>query len=193
MGYGGQHRGTLQYQAIPVATSRIRPRAPEASSTSTGASGAWTRAGPIRRPWPGGPATLTLGSRLRRHGRFPAGSYNAQLHPGAQLGVEGDLRRSERDTAQAGGQYLQAEWEPHPRWVLDAGVRGTEINFRSTDFYSAGTNGNDGGATHFQQRQPRSPGCCSRRRPRSTLYANAGQGFETPTFDQLAYRPNGAA
>ena len=28
--------------------------------------------------------------------------------------------------------------------------------------------------------------------PRWNVYANVGEGFETPTFAELAYRPNGA-
>ena len=33
--------------------------------------------------------------------------------------------------------------------------------------------------------------CCSRRRRRVHLYATAGRGFETPTLNELAYRPSG--
>lgn len=55
---------------------------------------------------------------------------------GTALGVRGNMRRNEDDTVSSFSQYLQAEWQFASAWILSAGVRHTEVKFRSEDFLS---------------------------------------------------------
>jgi iron complex outermembrane receptor protein len=68
-----------------------------------------------------------------------------------------------------------------------AGVRHTEVDFRSTDRYQAGPNGNDGGSRKYSDTTVVG-GVMFRPMESLRVYASLGDGFETPTFNELAYR-----
>jgi iron complex outermembrane receptor protein len=77
--------------------------------------------------------------------------------------------------------------------VALAGVRVNRVAFRSRDYYIVpGTpnNPDDSGSKKFDETAP-VLGLLYRVTPRVSLYANYGEGFETPTFSELAYRPGG--
>ena len=64
------------------------------------------------------------------------------------------------------------------------------MRFDSRDHYIQGPNPDDSGAvTH--KRTTRVAGAMFKLDPRLHLYVNSGEGFETPTFAELAYRPGG--
>ena len=50
---------------------------------------------------------------------------------GAQLGVQGALRRNEANHVYDFDQYLQAQWDPAERWRLVAGVRNSLVEVSS--------------------------------------------------------------
>ena len=106
-------------------------------------------------------------------------------------GVAGALRRDEDDVVSNTDFYTQAEWSLEPRWVLSGGARHSRVRFDSRDHYVVGPNPDDSGALTFTRTTPVA-GVLYRVEKNLNLYVNAGEGFETPTFAELAYRPGGA-
>ncbi|MCX8005395.1 MAG: TonB-dependent receptor [Burkholderiaceae bacterium] len=111
---------------------------------------------------------------------------------GGTLGVRGNLRRDETNRVVATDPYAQIEWRFAEAWRLHAGVRASEVRFRSRDRYIVGVNGDDSGAASFSAVNP-SLGIVYRPTAGSSVYAAYGRGFETPTLNELAYRPDGSA
>ena len=189
MVYGG-HRDTEQFQSIPVA-AQASPLAPggviQLGRDYDGADLRWTtQGGAARRRWSlvGGLAYDKL--REHRYGyQSFTGTGSAQV-----LGVQGALRRDEINDVQDLDPYLQAEWHPADAWTLDAGVRHSNVRFVSHDEYVVGTNPDDSGRAGHSATLP-VLGVLYAVRPGVHLYATAGRGFETPTLNELAYRPGG--
>jgi len=189
MVYGG-HRDTTQWQSIPVAA--------QASALSPGGVIA------LGRDYDGADLRLTLhdGARRRRwsvvgglaYDKLREHRYGYRNFTGvgdAQvLGVEGELRRDEVNDVQDLDPYLQAEWHPGPAWTLDAGVRHSSVRFVSHDEYVTGANPDDSGRARYAATLP-VLGMLYALRPGVHLYATAGRGFETPTLNEIAYRPDG--
>lgn len=107
------------------------------------------------------------------------------------FGVAGELKRDEDDTVTNTDFYAQAEWALAPRWNVLAGVRHSRVEFESRDYFVAAGNPDDSGTVDFVRTTPVA-GVTFRLAPNVNVYANAGKGFETPTFTELAYRPGGA-
>lgn len=111
---------------------------------------------------------------------------------GDTLGVEGELRRDETNTSTALDPYVQASWRAAPRWRLDLGVRRSTVKVSSQDRFIDGTNGDDSGSVRFSATSPVA-GVLFEATPQLHLYGAYGRGFETPTLNELAYRPDGSA
>jgi iron complex outermembrane receptor protein len=109
---------------------------------------------------------------------------------GDQLGVKGELRRDEDNEIYDLDQYVQANWDFAEDWAVLAGLRSSVVRFRSDDHYVVGSNGPDSGGAEFDAVTPVA-GVLYRAHPRLRLYASYGRGFDTPTFAELAYRPDG--
>jgi iron complex outermembrane receptor protein len=107
-------------------------------------------------------------------------------------GVAGALRRDEDNVVVSTGLYAQGEWRFAERWSAHAGVRASRVEFETTDYFvvPASLNGDDSGAVDFSATTPVA-GLVLRLDPQTSLYANYGRGFETPTFVELAYRNAG--
>ena len=118
-----------------------------------------------------------IGSNTRFSPTCPAGDV---------CGVQGDLRRDQQDNEYDFAQYLQANWQPGRRWVLTAGVRRNKVNFSSHDHYIVPGNGDDSGGNAYYATTPVA-GVLYKAAPWAHLYASFGEGFETPTFSELAY------
>ncbi|WP_420464901.1 TonB-dependent receptor family protein [Panacagrimonas sp.] len=110
---------------------------------------------------------------------------------GDTLGVRGALRRDEVNDIDNFDQYLQVSLDPHPRWNTMVGVRRSKVKFDSADRYIVGPNGDDSGKADFSETTPVA-GALFRLSPQVHLYGAYGRGFETPTFVELAYRPDGS-
>ncbi len=106
------------------------------------------------------------------------------------LGVAGALRRDEDDIVRNADLYLQGEWTLSSAWALAAGVRRSSVRFDSRDRYVVGANPDDSGNQSYSRTTPVA-GVMFKCSPALHFYANAGEGFETPTFAELAYRPGG--
>ncbi len=106
-------------------------------------------------------------------------------------GTAGPLKRDEDDTVSSRNVFAQADWRFTDRWAASAGIRNTRVAFNTRDFFIAGANGDDSGATKFTDTSPVA-GLTFRVLPELNLYASAGRGFETPTFAEIAYRSGGS-
>ena len=107
-------------------------------------------------------------------------------------GQKGSLRRNEDNTLWNIDPYLQASWQFLPTWRLDTGVRYSNVHYKSDDHYIVGQNGNDSGKTDYAKTLP-SATLSWQILPELLAYASYAKGFETPTFTEMAYRPDGAA
>ncbi|MFZ2652072.1 MAG: TonB-dependent receptor [Burkholderiaceae bacterium] len=106
------------------------------------------------------------------------------------LGVRGILRRDERNRADNRDVFAQGSFDFDSMWTATAGLRASRVRFRSQDFYIVTGNPDDSGSLSYSATSP-VLGVSWRAAPTLNVYANAGQGFETPTFNELSYRPGG--
>ncbi|MGZ9032664.1 MAG: TonB-dependent receptor family protein, partial [Burkholderiaceae bacterium] len=132
-------------------------------------------------------ATVTAGVNVERLSEDRRGYEN---FIGSALGMMGRLRRDESNTVTSSDAYLQMEADLAARWKLTAGARASRVEFRSDDRFLA--NGNDSGGVDMSSVNP-VVGLLFRASPGSSYYASYGRGFETPTLNELAYRPDGSA
>ncbi len=109
---------------------------------------------------------------------------------GDLLGVVGALRRNEQDDVYDFDQYAQGSWDFAARWSLTAGIRHSSVHFSSDDAYIAADNPDDSGRVEYSATTPVA-GLLFRANTDWNLYASFGRGFETPTFNELAYRADG--
>ena len=131
----------------------------------------------------GRPLTLTVGAAYDRQRQARKGFVNNN-------GALGDLRRDEDDTVRNQDAYAQAEWSPLDAWSLLAGARYSDVRFDSIDHYITALNPDDSGRVAFSHASPVG-GIVWRAAKDVNVYANWGEGFETPTFIELAYRNSG--
>ncbi len=111
---------------------------------------------------------------------------------GDTLGVRGALRRNELDTVRDFDQYAQASWQVTEAWTLSAGLRHSDVLFDSVDRYITAHNPDDSGRVDYRATTPVA-GLLWRVAETANLYVSWGRGFETPTFNELAYRADGRA
>ncbi len=184
--YAG-HRNTEQFQSIPVATQANPLNPGGVIMLGRDYSGDDVRA--TRTLAFGGQTLVLVGGlaydTLQEHRR------GFQNFVGATLGVQGALRRDERNDVDDLDPYAQLSWQPTSRWTVEAGVRRSQVRFRSHDAYVTATNPDDSGGADYAATLP-VLGAMFKPAPWLHLYANAARGFETPTLNELAYRPDGA-
>ena len=140
----------------------------------------WTRAFLLA----GGEASLTAGFDRDRLDERRRGFVN-------DFGSQGALRRDEDDSVANTDFFAQGEWKFAPAWRASLGARRSRVGFESRDYYVGGPNPDDSGSQSYSRTTPVA-GLVFQANPRWNVYANAGEGFETPTFAELAYRPGGA-
>ena len=184
--YTGE-RAVRQFQAIPVAT--------QAPATYPGGvidfdrnyygvdarfvqSGEWGNVAV-------GVASDVLNENRRGYQNFTGAGATAVL------GVLGALRRDEKNKLTSADGYVQGEWRVLPNASIHVGVRASSVKLTSDDKYIVTGNGNDSGDTRYSATLP-TLGASFRVLPVLTLYASAGRGTETPTLNELAYRPPGS-
>jgi iron complex outermembrane recepter protein len=182
----GGRRGTEQFQAIPVATQlpATHPGGVIALDRDyQGIDAQWiarTRAFD-------GPFTFTAGlyaDDLKEHRQ---GFRNFQ---GTTLGVIGAQRRNEENRVRSSDQYAQGVWEGE-RFSFTAGLRHSIVKFSSQDQFIVPGNGDDSGSARYEATTP-VLGAVWHVGDALNVYAAAGKGFETPTFNELAYTPSGS-
>jgi iron complex outermembrane receptor protein len=186
LAYAGERR-VVQYLAVPVAVQ----------GSPTHGGGVVDLRSPYRgvdlrwqQRWDGArPLTLIAGVAVDRQDQHRRGYEN---FVGTTLGVRGRLRRDEVDRVGDRDAYVQVAWQPHADWDVHAGVRRSQVRFVADDHYLTASNPDDSGERTLAATSP-VLGASWRVSPRWHLFAAAGRGLETPTFDELGYRPDGGS
>lgn len=106
-----------------------------------------------------------------------------------QYGVKGELRRDEDNTLWNLDPYLQASYAVTDTVNIDAGLRYSNVHFKSEDRYLS--NGDNSGKTTYEKLLP-SVAFSWKILPDLMTYASYAQGFETPTFTEMAYPADGS-
>ncbi len=187
MVYAGQ-RDTVQFQSIPVGPqgSALHPGGViDLERRYGGADLRWTAQSTMGEA----PLEVVAGLSLDHLQEQRRGWQN---FVGSSIGVQGALRRDEENLVTNLDPYVQAVWKFRPRWSLTAGVRHASVKFESQDRYVAGANGDDSGSLRYSATLPVA-GLRYAWSPQLHVYGAWGRGFETPTFNELAYRPDGSA
>ena len=133
----------------------------------------------------GGRLTTTAGVEYGRSSDDRKGYEN---FIGNSFGVQGKLRRDEKDVVSSTDPYLQAEWQGE-RWQLTAGLRHSRMRVAVDDHFLG--NGNDSGALRYSRSTPLL-GVLYKLSGGVNLYATAARGFEAPTLNELFYSGTGA-
>jgi len=180
--YGG-HRDVRQYLAIPLGTQAGATHSGgviDLDRDYGGGSLRLTRDAALL----GRPFSLVFGGEVERMTERRLGFINNN-------GSIAGLKRDEDDTVTATAAYAQGEWRFAERWIALAGLRANRVAFRAQDYFIAAGNGDDSGGKSYRAVTPVG-GILYKLSNSTSLYANAGRGFETPTFAELAYRTTGA-
>ncbi len=177
-GYIGDRRVT-QFLAFSGAAIDSSGGVVDLDRNFGGASAQWTRTVPMT--W--GPFTFTLGLDYDSMAERRKGFVN-------DFGTAGDLRRNELDSVYNLDEYAIAEWWMAERWKLSGGVRHSSVDFKLSDDFVNAANPDDSGRLRYSATRP-VIGLLYVLNDSINLYASAGRGFETPTFTELAYRPDG--
>ncbi|NUF32420.1 TonB-dependent receptor [Acinetobacter oleivorans] len=187
MAYLG-NRQVTQYQAIPNgATSQKLPTHAGAvidfERNYYGADFRWTGKELLPN------TTFSAGIALDNMDEDRQGYNNFVMVNGKEsYGVKGNLRRDEDNTLWNIDPYLQASWQFLPTWRLDTGVRYSNVHYKSKDNYLS--NGDDSDKTDYSKVLP-SAALSWQILPELMAYVSYAKGFETPTFTEMAYRPDG--
>jgi iron complex outermembrane receptor protein len=187
LGYGGS-RAISQFLAIPVGT-QANPLhgggVVDLDSEFSGVDARWT----LHANLAARPLELVVGVNSDRQDQHRLG-FNNFL--GSALGVRGLLRRDQDDRVRNFDQYAQAYWSPTNSVTALIGLRHSTVRFDSKDNYITPSNPDDSGQREFSAISP-VVGISLKPNAAWNLYASHGRGFETPTFDELGYRPDGSA
>jgi len=130
--------------------------------------------------WLGGPVTFTLGGDADKLDQTRKGFVNNN-------GQLGDLRRNENDIVSDIDGYAQIEWNFVPALFAVVGVRTSAVKYKSNDFYVTAQNPDDSGEQTYHNTGP-AVGLTWHVADYLNAYATYGEGFETPTLVELAYR-----
>jgi iron complex outermembrane receptor protein len=183
--YVGQ-RDVRQYQAIPTAPQNAPTHPGGVIDLERVFYGVDARV--IAQFAPAGVATtLVAGVNVDAQDEQRRGYQN---FVGSTLGVLGALRRDEENRTTSADVYAQADVTLAPAWSAFAGVRTSTVRLKSEDRYVVPGNPDDSGSADYRKTTP-AVGVVFKPSPGWRLYASAGRGFETPTFNEVAYRPGG--
>ena len=190
--YGGD-RAIQQYQAIPTATQVAATQPGGVIDLDRGYYGLdarWIHQGIVA----DGAYMVTAGLSQEVQNELRRGFQNftgAAAAPAA-VGVIGALRRNETNRVVNSSQFAQAEWQVHPLIKVSAGIRQSRVAFASKDLFINAGNPDDSGAVVYRATTP-AAGMVWSVSGDINAYATVGRGFETPTFNELAYSPTGGS
>lgn len=187
MGYAGQ-RQVEQFLAIPPGPQNSPLHAGGVIDLDSGYGGLdarWAWHGTLA----GQPLDLVVGANADRQRQHRTGYEN---FVGDTVGIKGRLRRDQHDRVRNIDQFAQVWWQFSPRWSALLGARHSQVRFDSRDHYLTATNPDDSGQRDYAATTPVA-GLVFRATDTLRLYASAGRGFETPTFNELGYRADGGA
>ncbi|MGM0481771.1 MAG: TonB-dependent receptor family protein [Pseudomonadota bacterium] len=107
------------------------------------------------------------------------------------MGDKGELRRDEFNHIQNHSLYSRVKWQLSSDWSLDAGARYNWLDYQVNDFYINPQNPDDSGEKEFDELSIASA-LTWQISDRISGYLSYGEGFETPTLTELAYRNEGS-
>jgi len=184
-------RGIVQYQSIPLTT-----QIPATSPGGVIDLGRHFGGIDTRGTYDAGIFTTTGGLDFERLVEDRSGFNNFTSavipHPvsctqrAVTCGVQGALRKDQTNSLNALDPYLQTEARLSDSWHALAGVRSSHIQVDSSDHL----NGANSTSFSYSGLNP-TAGVVFKATPRVSYYASYGRGFETPTLNELAYKPNG--
>lgn len=187
MVYGGE-RSIVQFQAIPAPPASGAQNAPshpggviDLQRRFAGADVRHTFS--TEGNWGALDATFGMSHDLLHEDRRGYQNFDSA----GQLGVRGQLKRDERNSATTADAYAWLSWTSSPAWQWSAGWRPSRVNFRSRDRYIAPGNGDDSGRVSYNSSAP-VVSVMWTPIPRWQWYATAGRSSETPTLNEVAYR-----
>ena len=180
----GSSRAVRQFQSIPVNTQQTQPRNSggviDLEREGYGSDGRYN--------WKLSRGTISAGLQWQTLNENRKGYEN---FVGASTGVLGALRRDEDNQVDSFDQFLSADWALSERWTVLGALRRSEVDFESQDHYITGANTDDSGDKRYSATTP----ALALRyawSPVSSVYGSWGRGFETPTFTELSYKPDGS-
>ena len=180
-------RQTVQYQALPISSQVSLANSGgviDLDRRFVGTDMHWTHLTELLET----PLQFTVGFNYDALDESRLGFENfVATSTSSQTGIKGALRRDETNTVYDFDQYLQAQWEPSAQWLLAAGIRHNHIAVHSDDHFVVAGNGDDSGSVDYRATTP-VLGITYRVTPTTRIYASYGEGFETPTLNELAYR-----
>lgn len=174
-------RAIEQFLAVPVAAQRAAGSAGGVVDLGRGSTGI-----DVGQRWANARGSIALGIEAVRLDEIRRGYEN---FVGDRLGVRGRLRRDERNRVDAFDLYGAGDVRFGDDWTASLGARRAALRFGSDDRYLA--NGDDSGGRR-DVRTAWSFGAV-RAFPQGEIHASYGCGFETPTLNERAYRPDGAS
>ncbi|WP_092409940.1 TonB-dependent receptor family protein [Dokdonella immobilis] len=183
LAYAGR-REVTQFLAIPVGAQA----SPGSGGGVVDLDGDY-RGADLRWSWRSAPFELTIGTSIEDFDQQRRGYENFF---GDLLGVRGVMRRDETDRVRSVDQYAQLQWTPAEAWSLFVGGRRSTLAFTVADRYVGTGNPDDSGRRDYTATTPVA-GLIVRPHDDLRLYANWGEGFETPTLAELGYRSDGGA
>ena len=128
--------------------------------------------------------SATLGAQLERQQDHRFGYVN-------DSGEKGDLRRNEFNWIENASAYLRFQWQLSEELSATGGVRYSDINYEVEDYFTELDNSDDSGSSDFSETTA-AVSFTWQFLPTSATYLSIGQGFETPTLTELAYRNQGS-
>jgi iron complex outermembrane recepter protein len=176
------HRATTQFQAIPQATQQAAPLYPGGVIDLDRAYWGLDVHMADQRQVAGTPLLLIAGVNYDDLAEARKGYLN---YIGSELGVEGALRRDEANHVYDFDQYVQAQWDPAPRWRILAGVRNSVVDVTSHGHLAVLDDADS--EVRYSAVNPVG-GVTFRATDAINIYGSYGKGFETPTLNDLAYR-----
>ncbi|MBN8212032.1 MAG: TonB-dependent receptor [Xanthomonadales bacterium] len=174
-------RAIEQFLAVPVAAQRAPGSAGGVIDLGRGSTGI-----DVGQCWANARGSIALGIEAVRLDEARRGYEN---FVGDRLGVRGRLRRDEHNRVDAFDLYGAGDFRFGEDWTVSLGARRAALRFGSDDRYLA--NGDDSGARR-DVRTAWSFGAV-RAFAQGEIHASYGRGFETPTLNERAYRPDGAS
>lgn len=189
--HGGQ-RSVVQFLAIPPTTQRgTNPNVLTWQRHGGGVidfdrnyDGAELRA--LLVPMPGLDVVAGLSIERQRDLRLGYENFTGLPTAPTALGVVGDPRRDETNTAETRDGFVQAQWALAPALMATVGLRSGRVDVQVTDRYVKGLNGDDSGRLRYSYTNPVA-GLRWNAAPGWALHASVARGYESPTLGELAY------